>query len=79
MLKVHGYLDGELVINWRVEHLPRVGDKVRFDGEVYGKVTEIIWCMDEPHREGQRVNLRIESEKANCHRPEYQSPTHGTS
>lgn len=65
MFKVHGYLDEKRVINWRMEHLPRVGDTMRFEGERYGKVTEVIWCMDEPSSEGQRVNLRIESEPAN--------------
>lgn len=65
MYKVHGYLDEKRVINWRMEHLPRVGDTMRFSGERYGKVTEVIWCMDEESEEGQRVNLRIESEPAN--------------
>lgn len=47
-------------------HLPRVGDTMRFHGEKYGKVTEVIWCMDEEETfkiEGHRVNLRIESLK----------------
>lgn len=64
--KVHGYLDDELVINWRMENLPRNGDTMRFggkNGERYGIVTEVIWCMDEESHEGQRVNLRIEGEK----------------
>lgn len=63
MYKVHGYLDEKRAINWRMEHLPRVGDTMRFSGERYGKVTEVIWCMDEESEEGQRVNLRIESER----------------
>lgn len=65
MYKVHGYLDEKRVINWRMEHLPRIGDTMRFAGEKYAKVTEVIWCMDEPSNEGQRVNIRIESEPAN--------------
>jgi hypothetical protein len=59
--KVHGYLDDKKVIDWRMEHLPRIGDTMRFRGERYGKVTEVIWCMDEDTSAGQRVNLRIES------------------
>jgi hypothetical protein len=66
MYKVHGYLDNERVINWRMEHLPRVGDTMRFEGERYGKVTEVVWCMDELSKEGQRVNIRIASEPANA-------------
>ena len=65
MFKVHGYLDGKRVINWRMEHLPRTGDTVRFAGEKYAKVTEVIWCMDEESSEGQRVNVRMETETPN--------------
>ena len=61
MYKVHGYLDEKRVIDWRMQHLPRLGDTMRFSGDRYGKVTEVIWCMDEECEEGQRVNLRIES------------------
>lgn len=62
MFKVHGFLDGKKIIDWRMESIPRVGDTMRFNGEHYGKVTEIVWCMDEESREGQRINIRIESE-----------------
>lgn len=67
MYKVHGFLDDKMIIRHRMDHLPRVGDTMRFSGERYGKVTEVVWCMDEkddtPVFEGQRVNLRIESIK----------------
>jgi hypothetical protein len=66
MFKVHGYLDGKKVIDWRMEHLPRIGDTARFSGERYAKVTEVIWCMDEESREGQRVNVRMETEPSNA-------------
>lgn len=61
MFKVHGFLDDKMVIRNRMEHLPRVGDTLRFADEQYATVTEVIWCMDEPAHEGQRINLRIES------------------
>ena len=61
MYKVHGYLDGKRVINWRMQHLPRTGDTMRFSEDKYGTVKEVVWCMDEDDKEGQRVNLRIES------------------
>ena len=61
MFKVHGYLDNKHVIYHQMEHIPSVGDTVRFR-EVYGTVTEVIWCMDEKSYEGQRVDIRIESE-----------------
>lgn len=60
--KVHGFLDGKKVIDWRMEHIPRIGDTVRFSGDRYAKVTEVVWCMDEACHEGQRVNIRMESE-----------------
>ena len=62
MFKVHGFLDDKMVIHRRMAHLPRLGDTMRFTEEKYGKVTEVIWCMDEESGEGQRVNVRIESE-----------------
>lgn len=61
MFKVHGFLDGKKVIDWRMQNIPRVDDTMRFSGSRYGKVAEVIWCMDEESREGQRVNIRIES------------------
>ena len=61
MYKVYGYLDKKMVVNWRMQHLPRVGDTMRFEGERYGAVAEVVWCMDEESDEGQRINIRIES------------------
>lgn len=67
MYKVHGYLDDAKVLHQRMTHLPRIGDTMRFSGERYGTVTEVVWCMDEqndtPSLEGQRINLRIETIK----------------
>ncbi len=63
MFKVHGFLDDKLVIDWPMEHLPRRGDTMRFSGERYGTVEEVIWCMDETVGPLQRVNIRIESEE----------------
>lgn len=62
MYKVHGYFGEKRVIDWRMEHLPRIGDTMRFSGDRYGKVTEVVWCMDEPNTEFQRVNIRIDTE-----------------
>lgn len=62
MYKVHGYLDGKRVINWSMEHLFRTGDTVRFDDAIFAKVTEVIWCMDEPTVDGQRINVRMETD-----------------
>lgn len=64
--KVHLYLDNKMAINRQMAHLPRTGDTVRFAGEKYAKVTEVIWCMDEDERAGQRVNVRTETETPNA-------------
>ena len=63
MFRVHGFLDNKKVIDWHMEHLPRTGDTVRFSGERYGKVTEIVWCMDEDGT-GTRVNMRMVTDAA---------------
>lgn len=61
MFNVHCFFDDTRIGGGLYEHLPRVGDLMRFDYLPYGKVTEVIWCMDESKIDGQRVNLRIES------------------
>jgi hypothetical protein len=65
MYKVHAYLDGKKVIDWRMQHLPRLGDEMRFSSDRYGIVKQVVWCTDEKDDEGQRVNLRIESQSSN--------------
>ena len=56
--KVHAFLDDELVLKKRVEHVPRVGDTVRFGADRFAVVTEVVWCFDEASTEGQRANIR---------------------
>jgi hypothetical protein len=54
-----------MIINNRMEHLPRPNDVVRLGGEGaerYLRVTELIWCLDEHTFEGQRVNIRLEED-----------------
>lgn len=66
MYKVHGFLDSVQILNKLLPHLPRLGDTMRFAGERYGIVTEVIWCMDEDDQgypdTWQRINLRIETD-----------------
>jgi hypothetical protein len=61
MFNVHCYLDGKRIGGRLYQYVSRVGDTMRFEGDRYGEVTEVIWCMDEPTVDGQRVNLRVES------------------
>ena len=61
MFNIHCYLDGKRTGGFIYQGVPRVGDTIHFSGERYGKVTEVIWCADEPQADGQRVNLRVES------------------
>lgn len=73
MFNIHCYLDGKRTGGFLYQGVPRVGDTIRFSGERYGEVTEVIWCADEPATDGQRVNLRLESiaayRNANGHCP----------
>lgn len=63
--KVHIFLDDKMTCNQHMHGIPREGDTMRFSGEKCGKVTEVIWCMDEddPVRDAQRINVRVESMK----------------
>ena len=61
MFNIHCYLDGKRVGGFLYQGVPRVGDTIRFSGERYGAVKEVIWCADEPATDGQRINLRLES------------------
>lgn len=62
MYNVHLFIDNKLIAKRRMAHIFNTGDTVRFADEKYGKVTEVIWCLDEDHIDGTRVNIRIESE-----------------
>ena len=59
MYNVHCYVDDIKVIDWRMEHIPRTGDTVRFSAESFVTVTEVIWCIDEDRSHGERVNIRM--------------------
>jgi hypothetical protein len=61
--KVHGFVDNKMIFNVAMEHLPRNGDTIRIKESSYAKITEVVWCFDEDNTGGQRVNLRMESEK----------------
>ncbi len=61
MIRVHIFLDGEMAAIQQMAHLPRTGDTVRFADELFATVTEVIWCLDEDIKHGERVNLRCES------------------
>lgn len=60
----HIFLDGQLRSTPCLNHVPRTGDTVRLRDDVFAKVTEVIWCLDEASSSPfQRVNIRLESEK----------------
>ena len=61
MFNVHCFLDDKRTGPRTYSHLPRIGDTIRFDENRFGTVTEVIWCMDEPTVDGQRVNIRLKS------------------
>lgn len=69
MIKPHIFLDGERRYEASMHAVPRVGDTLRFHGEIYGKVTEVIWCLDENNLKEQRVNILVESEISSASPP----------
>lgn len=74
MYKVRGFLaslsaPAKLVIDWRMPHLPRMGETVRISDEQYATVTEVVWCLDEDTSEGQRVNIRLQQIGADKEEP----------
>jgi len=62
-VKLKIFLDGKLYAYRRMSVCPQAGDIIRFDESKYGKVNEVVWCLDEPDAEGQRVNIGAVSEK----------------
>lgn len=83
MYKVRGFLaslsaPAKLVIDWRMPHLPRMGETVRINDEQYATVTEVVWCLDEDTTESyQRVNVRLalivdeQMQAVDCSKTEY--------
>lgn len=65
MFKVHGIHNNLKVLDRKMNHLPRTGETIRLDSDLFYKVTEVVWCLDEPQINGngttERVNLRLES------------------
>jgi hypothetical protein len=53
--------DGLIVGMQSVDCTPRIGDTLRLDGNLFYKVIEVIWCLDEtPNTDGRtRVNLSV--------------------
>lgn len=43
--------------------LPSVGDEIRASRNKFYTVARIVWCLDEPHEFGQRVNIEIKRAK----------------
>lgn len=61
MFLVHIFFNEEPLFKRTLNHLPNVGDTVRFAGEKYGKVTEVCWVFDEEVFAGdQRINMGVE-------------------
>lgn len=65
MFKVHGIHNNLKVLDMKMNHLPRTGETIRLDSDLFYKVTEVVWCLDEPQINSngttERINLRLES------------------
>ncbi len=58
MFRVHLFVDNELMLRPMLKHCPRINDTLRLSDTQYVKVTEVIWCLDEPSGSYDRINLR---------------------
>jgi hypothetical protein len=59
MFKVYVLADGEMHTIRYMEHLPRVGDRIRFSFLDYGNVDYITWTIDEDNDDGEPVYLYV--------------------
>lgn len=62
-VRLHFIVDNVLTYVQTVNHVPRVGDEVRFLGEKYYTVTMVVWVYDEPEAPWGRANVGLESIK----------------
>ncbi len=59
-IKAHFISEERGVLYKRViEFAPRVGDELRFAGEVYFTVKRLVWVYDEPEAQFSRLNIEI--------------------
>lgn len=49
----------EMVAKMLLYFVPRVGDEIRIAGDRYYKVTDVVWCYDEPEAKFSRVNIGV--------------------
>lgn len=48
-----------MVGKFTIEHAPRVGDELRFPGEIFFKVARLVWVYDEPEAQFTRLNIEV--------------------
>jgi hypothetical protein len=59
---IHIFVDNKFHSKRFMEHLPRLNDILRINPEKYVKVVEVVWCLDEDRRDGQRINIGTETD-----------------
>ena len=58
-IAAHVFIGTKMVARPILYFVPRKGETLRLTTELFVKVTEVIWCLDEQDNVmGQRVNLR---------------------
>jgi hypothetical protein len=64
---LHFIVENELIYKQMVNHVPRIGDEIRFTDEKVYTVTRIVWAYDEPNVPCGRANVGLESARtASC-------------
>ena len=51
--------DGKMITKVRMNHAPRVGDEIRVRDDLYMRVEQVVWCLDEEHGNCDRVNIGV--------------------
>lgn len=55
--------DGKMLARRTLPHAPAIGDQFRLSETRYVETTLVVWCLDEEHPMGQRVNIGVKDVK----------------
>lgn len=58
--KIHFFLGSKPVTQEIMAQVPAVGDVVRVAENIYGRVYEVTWCLDEDSSPYTRANVGLE-------------------
>lgn len=59
IVRINFFLDQKHWATRFLYNVPRVGDELRFSGDLFFKVQRIVWPMDEEKNRHERCNIEI--------------------